>query len=164
MPLAHLPAHRLTALLALALLSGCLRDHPQRDGDYALRATSITRDACGLVAADGSLGTLTLARHGNDVHGGMSLHGIALQGRYLSGLEAFLIAGDAASVETEVDGVACTVPLVQATLRAETTLDGEREGEAFIGTLTVAYRAPLEAACACELVAEIEGTLQEAAP
>jgi len=160
---AHLPA-TLRVLSLLVLLPGCLRDHPQEDGVYALRATDVERDGCGLVGPDGDLGEIELARHGNDMHGWLSIHGIALQGRYLQAVEAFRIAGDAASVSTELEGRACTVPLVQATLEAETTLTGERANAAFTGTLHLAYRSPLDAACACELRAGVEGTLLPITP
>lgn len=168
------PPAVLTALtLALGLLLGC-RDHPQPDGDYLLRASAVDQDACGLAAADLSVGALRFSTHGNEVFTHLTLPALgadlAMQGLYHSGLETFLVGGDLADVVTEVRGAACTVPLLQATLEATTTfLEAQSNffesatSEAFTGTLTIALRSPLDAACACVSTLTVEGTLQPSA-
>ena len=157
---ARTPTFLAVSALALALVVGC-KAHPQATGDYVLEVVEIEQDACGLVAAAGAgpIGTITLSVHGNDVHGELSLPGMGLetglQGRYHQGLERFLISGDG------VRGAACTIPLAQATLEATTSENGMVREEGFSGTLTLGFRAPLEPACACELVAQVQGTLLE---
>ena len=144
---------RLLPLLLLILLGGACRSHDLAEGRYHLVATSVIEDGCGLVAAGGGLGTLTLRTNGNEVQGQLDLLGFDLDGRYLRSEETFRVAGSGTDVEREVAGVACEVQLIQVVLVASTNPDGT----VVQGPLTVTFDDARDPACVCVLEAQVRG-------
>lgn len=144
---------RLLSLLLLTLLGAACRSHDLAEGQYELVASSVTEDGCGLVAAGGGLGTVTLRTYGNELQGHLDLLGFDLDGRYLRGEETFRVAGSGTDVDREVAGVACRVQLIQVVLVASTNPDGT----VIEGPLTITFDDARNPACVCVLEAQVRG-------
>lgn len=144
---------RLLSLVPLALSMVACRSHDLAEGQYRLAATSVAEDGCGLVAADGGLGTVTLRTIGNELQGHLDLLDFQLDGRFLRGVETFRVAGSGTDVAREVGGVACEVQLIQVVLEASTL----GTGTAFEGPLVVTFDDARDPACVCVLDAEVRG-------
>jgi len=139
--------------------AGC-RDHPQREGTYALSALEVVRDTCGLWES-GALRptTLTLSNPGNEVFAELSPPSIDLWGRFLWEGQRFRVAGSLADEVLTVDGERCEMSLLQAVLEADTGDEGVVVGARFTGRLTFETHGRIGDACDCLIEADVEGVL-----
>ena len=145
---------------ALLLGSGC-REHPQREGTYALNALEVIRDGCG-VWDSGALRpqTVAVSTPGNEVFAELSPPTVSMWGRFLWEGQRFRVAGTLADENITVDGEACELSLLQAVLEAETEDDGIVVGARFTGRLTLETHGRLGGSCDCLVEVDVEGVLE----
>lgn len=127
-----------------ALLSSC-GAHVLEDGSYALTATEVFRDECGLVASPEALWDATLRIDGEHVRMKLDLFEIELRGVYREMSEGFYVDGTAANMVTQVRGETCRLDLATVHLDAST-----EASQVFNGTMRVQYWAHAAEACECE--------------
>lgn len=127
-----------------ALLSSC-GAHVLEDGRYALTATEVFRDECGLISSPEALWDATLKVDGEHVRMKLDLFEIELRGLYRELSEGFYADGTAANMVTQVRAQTCQLDL--ATVHVETTTETT---QVFNGTMRVQYWAHADEACECE--------------
>jgi hypothetical protein len=136
-------------LICLAVLAGPLwacDAHVQTSGSYALTATEILRDDCGVLAGSLALGTGMLVVSGEAVTLRYEPYALDLRGFFMEVTESFYLDGTAADVTATVSAGQCLFDLV--TMHIEGTT---QSATAFDGAMLIRYDAAAAAQCRCEL-------------
>lgn len=140
----------LLLVLSGVLLPACGREHSQLHGAYALTATEIIQDDCGLLESPEALWDAEFESFGDVVRMDFDLLDLKLVGSYLDAVERFTVDGSVANATTSVgSGDECLLDRVSVHLEA-VTLDEA----SFEGTIRVRYEAQSPDTCICQLLAK----------
>lgn len=151
------PLHAsLFVLLSAVLAVGCGRAHEQLRGPYALTATEIIQDDCGLLATPESLWDGELETFGDTARMDIELLEMTLVGSFLDGVERFTLDGSSANATATVgSGEECLLDRVSVHLEASTI-----DQSTFEGTIRVRYEAQRPDTCVCQLLARYRAVHQ----
>jgi hypothetical protein len=134
------------------LAAACFgRTHLLQEGRYALTATEVLRDDCGLLASPEALWDVELRLAGDVVQARSELLGLELAGLYQQEVERFVADGSAEQVALAVRGRACVLERLTLSLAAATDVAAEPVGSAFSGTVRLRLEHPGVPECACAL-------------
>lgn len=132
----------LPALLLLAPLLACKGNYDQNAGPYALTATEVLRDECGLLPSAEGLWDAELSLAGETVRLRYALEDIQLVGYWLADGRGFTADGSAANVRAVVNGQEVLLDLVSVHLEGERVCATE-----FDGIVRVRYEARRSILC-----------------
>jgi len=137
-------------LLTVGLSLSC-NSFVQNPGHYAIRATEVFRDDCGLLSSPESLWDGSLLITGQVVRMDFELLEMQLVGRFLASGEKFAVDGSVANATAIANGQECLLDQVSVHLEGDTVCATQ-----FNGVLRVRYEARRPDSCVCELWARFD--------